>query len=87
MFNSNVQPRRRVKARPAPWHCNCRQPLGPYKLNHAQLTRCPACGVARHSDPTADANTKVAPHPSSSPFAHGTTEEARRLAEEAPPFD
>jgi hypothetical protein len=45
---------------PAEWHCNCRQPLGPYKLNQAQLTRCPDCGVPRHSDPTARANTKVA---------------------------
>jgi hypothetical protein len=53
MFNSNVQPKRRMKAKPAAWHCNCRRPLGPYKLNQAQLTRCPACGVARHSDPTA----------------------------------
>jgi hypothetical protein len=63
MFNSNVQPKRRMKAKPAAWHCNCRQPLGPYKLNHAQLMRCPSCGVARHSDPAARANRKVAPHP------------------------
>ena len=53
MFNSNIQPKRRMKARPEAWHCNCRQPLGPYKLNDAQLTRCPTCGVRRHSDPTA----------------------------------
>jgi hypothetical protein len=55
-----------MKAGPAPWHCNCRQPLGPYKLNPAQLTRCPACGVARHRDPTARANTKDALAPSTS---------------------
>lgn len=65
-FNSKVQPKRRMKAQPAAWHCNCRQPLGPYKLNHAELTHCPACGVARHSDPTARAKTKVAMHHSSS---------------------
>jgi hypothetical protein len=65
MFNSNVQPKR-MKANPAAWHCNCRQPLGPYNLNHAQLARCPACDVARHSDPTARANAKLAPHPSTS---------------------
>jgi hypothetical protein len=36
----------------AAWHCNCRNPLGPYKLNDAALKRCPVCGVARHNDPT-----------------------------------
>jgi hypothetical protein len=56
-----------MKAKPAPWHCNCRQPLGPYKINPAQLTRCSACGVARHSDPTARANTKGASGPPTSP--------------------
>jgi hypothetical protein len=60
MFSSNVQPKRRMKAKAAAWHCTCRQPLGPYKLNHARLTRCPVCGVARRSGPTAGANTKVA---------------------------
>jgi hypothetical protein len=65
MFNSNVQPKRRMRAKPAAWHCNCRQPLGPYKLNRQELTRCPTCGVARHSDPTVRANTKVAPQPPS----------------------
>jgi hypothetical protein len=53
MFNSNVQPRRRMRAKPTPWYCNCRKPQGPYKLNPAQVTRCADCGVARHSDPTA----------------------------------
>jgi hypothetical protein len=60
MFNSNVQPKRRMKAKRAAWHCNCRHSLGPYKLNDGELTRCPACGVARHSDPTAHA-TKLVP--------------------------
>jgi hypothetical protein len=76
MFSSNVQPKRRMKAKPAAWHCNCRQPLGPYKLNHARLTRCPVCGVARHSDPTVRANTKIAPQPPT-PFISDTTSQTR----------
>ena len=52
MFNSNVQPKRRMREKPGLWHCNCRTPLGPYQLNSAHLKRCPVCGVARHSDPT-----------------------------------
>jgi hypothetical protein len=44
VFNSNVQPKRRMKERPTPWHCNCRKQLGPYQLNHAHLKRCPVCG-------------------------------------------
>jgi hypothetical protein len=69
MFNSNAQPKRRMKARPTGWHCNCREPLGPYKLNDAQLTHCPACGVARHDDPTVGATTK---HAANSSVSLGT---------------
>jgi hypothetical protein len=50
------------RSSPGLWHCNCRTPLGPYQLNSAQLTRCPVCGVARHSDPTVAANVKLAAH-------------------------
>jgi hypothetical protein len=74
MFTSNVQPKKRMKAEPAAWHCNCRRPLGRYKLNHARLMRCPSCGVARHSDPTARANTKLAPQPPTSLGADATSQ-------------
>jgi len=47
MFNSNVQPKRRIKERATAWHCNCRKLLGPYQLNFAELTRGAVCGVAR----------------------------------------
>ena len=59
VFTSNVQPKRRMRQKPRPWHCRCRTPLGPYRLNSARLTRCLACGVGRYSDPT----LAVAPHP------------------------
>jgi hypothetical protein len=68
VFNSNVQPKRRMRERPGLWHCNCRKPLGPYQLNSAHLKRFPVCGVARHSDPTVAANVKLAPD---SPVSNG----------------
>jgi hypothetical protein len=37
--------------RPSTWHGSCRELLGPYQLNLAELTR---CAVARHSDPDRD---------------------------------
>jgi hypothetical protein len=40
--------------KPSAWRCNCRELLGPYQLNLAELTRCAVCGVARHSDPNGD---------------------------------
>jgi hypothetical protein len=43
-----------MKEKPSAWHCNCRELLGPYQLNLAELTRCAVCGVARHSDPNRD---------------------------------
>lgn len=61
MFNSNVQPKRRMGEKPGLWFCNCRKPLGPYQLNSGHLVRCPVCGVERHSDPTVGANAKLAP--------------------------
>ncbi len=67
-FNSNVQPKRRMREKPGPWHCNCRKPLGPYQLNSAHLMRCGVCGVARHSDPTVSATVKLA---TQSPAADG----------------
>ena len=62
MFNSNVQPKRRMREKPGLWHCNCRTPLGPYQLNSALLMHCLVCGVARHNDPTVAANVTLAPH-------------------------
>jgi hypothetical protein len=50
VFNSNVQPKRRIRVRPTAWHCTCRGLQGAYKLNGAQLTRCPVCGSARHDE-------------------------------------
>ena len=50
MFNSNVQPKRRIRARPTAWHCACRKPEGAHKLNGAQLTRCPICGSGRRDE-------------------------------------
>jgi hypothetical protein len=61
-----------MKARHTAWHCDCRTPLGPYRLNHAHLVRCLVCGVARYSDPAVGANTKVAPSPSASIEARST---------------
>ena len=52
MFNSNVQPKRRIRASPTAWQCTCRELQGPYRLNDAHLTRCPVCGDARHREPT-----------------------------------
>jgi hypothetical protein len=60
VFNSNVQPKRRMKEKPEAWHCNCRKLLGPYRLNLAHLMRCAVCGVAPHSDPTVTKNAKLA---------------------------
>jgi hypothetical protein len=51
-----------MKEMTAAWYCNCRKPLGPYQLNHAETKRCQVCGVARHSDPTVRANWKLAHH-------------------------
>jgi hypothetical protein len=62
VFNSNVQPKRRMQEKPTAWHCNCRKSLGPYQLNLAELMRCAACGVARHDDPTVTKNGKLARH-------------------------
>jgi hypothetical protein len=53
--------RNEVRIRSGLWYCNCRKPLGPYRLNSAHLERCPSCGVARHSDPTVAANAKLSP--------------------------
>jgi hypothetical protein len=61
VFNSNVQPKRRMREKPGLWHCNCRKPLGRYQLNAAHLKRCSVCGVARHSDPTVATDLKLAP--------------------------
>jgi hypothetical protein len=41
MFNSNVQPKRRMKEKPTAWQGECRTPPGRYRLNLAHLTRCP----------------------------------------------
>jgi hypothetical protein len=79
VFNSNVQPKRRMKERPGPWHCNCRKPLGPYKLNSAHLNRCPVCGVARHRDPTVAANLRLPP-PTPASDGAGTTSPPQRHA-------
>jgi len=49
-----------MNRKPAAWHCNCRKPLGSYKLNDATLERCPICGVARYSDPTLAKKMKLA---------------------------
>jgi len=53
VFSSNVQPKRRIHARPTAWHCTCREPPGTYRLNDAHLTRCPVCGVPRRDKPAA----------------------------------
>lgn len=55
MFSSNVQPRRRVRSRGAPWRCLCVGPDGLARLNRGHLTRCPDCGLERHATPTAQA--------------------------------
>jgi hypothetical protein len=73
LFNSNVQPRRRIREKPGLWHCNCRKLLGPYQLNSAHLKRCPVCGVARHRDPTVAANVRLAPHSTASDGAGRAT--------------
>jgi hypothetical protein len=53
MFNSNVQPKRRIRVRPTAWQCTCPGAPGAYKVNGARLTRCPVCGFARHHEPAA----------------------------------
>jgi hypothetical protein len=39
VFNSNVQPERRMKEDPTAWRCNCRQLLGPsrWRINVLRL--------------------------------------------------
>jgi len=54
VFNSNVQPKRRMKEKPTPWQCECRKPRGRYQLNLAHLKRCPVCGVERHREVVRD---------------------------------
>lgn len=49
VFSSNVQPKRRMRQKPAAWCCACGEPGGDYKLNLGYLERCPTCGVARES--------------------------------------
>jgi hypothetical protein len=52
MFDSNVQPKRRIRVRPTAWQCSCPGAApDAYKVNGAQLTRCPVCGLARHHEP------------------------------------
>ena len=48
-FSSNVQPKRRMAARPAAWLCDCRKAGGTPKENPGYVTRCHVCGVARRN--------------------------------------
>jgi hypothetical protein len=67
VFNSNVQPKRRMKEKPTAWQCECREARARYHLNLAHLMRCP---VMRRG----------APRRSSRPSRHGSAmiEGARR---------
>jgi hypothetical protein len=51
VFASNVQPKRRVKQKPAPWRCACPAAVASSKLNGGHLIRCPDCGSQRGSTP------------------------------------
>jgi hypothetical protein len=59
VFNSNVQPKRRMKEKPTAWQCECRKPQGRYQLNLAHLMRCPVCGVERHGEVRDRADTQA----------------------------
>ena len=52
VFSSNVQPRRRVRSKGAPWRCLCVGPDGLGRLNCGHLNRCPDCRLEQHTTPT-----------------------------------
>jgi hypothetical protein len=49
VFGSNVQPKRRMRPRGAPWRCLCVGPDGLARLNRGHLNRCPVCGLQQHT--------------------------------------
>lgn len=55
VFSSNVQPRRRVRSKGAPWRCLCVGPDGLGRLNRGHLNRCPDCRLEQHTTPTPQA--------------------------------
>jgi hypothetical protein len=48
VFGSNVQPKRRMRPRGAPWRCLCVGPSSLARLNRGYLNRCPDCGLQQY---------------------------------------
>jgi hypothetical protein len=52
VLGSNVQPKRRMRPRGAPWRCLCVGPSSLARLNRGYLNRCPDCGLQQYPTQT-----------------------------------